>query len=128
MSNQLRNAILAANLSMEVLDGVAHPLCHEGESLPAERALFFSTTSDNQKTIDIHLLQGNSPIASGNKSLGTWQIRGIPDAQRGIPKLRVTFNVEAEGIVKVKVDLIDEKRSLEVRYQGDGIPRVQARK
>jgi molecular chaperone DnaK (HSP70) len=128
MSNQPAGSILAANLSLEVLNGAAHPLCHAGETLPAERTLFFSTTSDNQKFFEIHLVHGNSPIASENTSLGIWQICGIPDAPRGVPKMIVAFNIETDGIVKVKVDLIDEKKSLEVRYLGEGTPSVHLNK
>jgi molecular chaperone DnaK (HSP70) len=128
MSNQPVSTCLAANLSLEVLDGVAHPIFHKGETLPIKTGKMFSTTSDNQKFIEIHFVHGNSPIASENTSLGKWKICGIPDAPRGIPQVRVFFNVEADGIFAVKADLYVEKKSLEVCYLGEGTPRVQIKK
>lgn len=128
MSNKPTGAILAANLSLEVFNGVAHPIFHEGETLPAKIGRMFSTTSDNQKSIEIHFVHGNSLVAPENTSLGRWQICEIPDAPRGIPQVRVAFNIEADGIVTVKADLYDQKKILEVLYLGEGIPRVQLKK
>ena len=62
----------------------------------------FSTAADNQPAVDIHVLQGERPMASDNKTLGRFQLTGIPAAPRGVPQIEVTFDIDANGIVNVK--------------------------
>lgn len=126
MSTQPSKAILAANLSIEVLDGVAHPICHEGECLPTGRNRKYGKAEDNEGFFEFHLLHGNSLVASENTSLGKWRINNLPsDAPKEKPIVEVSFSVEVDGRVTIKADM--EGKSVDVIYLGEGIPRVQVK-
>ena len=71
-------------------------------TIPASRTEVFSTAADNQPAVDIHILQGERPMAADNKTLGNFQLNNIPPAPRGVPKIEVTFDIDANGIVNVK--------------------------
>jgi len=88
-------------LSIETLGGVATPQIDRNTTIPTRRSQVFSTASDNQTQVEIHVLQGERPMASGNKSLGKFILDGIPPALRGIPQIEVTFDIDANGILKV---------------------------
>ena len=88
-------------LSIETLGGVATPLIERNTTVPAKKSKIFSTAADNQTSVDIHVLQGERPMASDNKSLGRFHLDGIPPAPRGIPQIEVTFDIDADGILNV---------------------------
>lgn len=88
-------------LSVETYGGVATPLIEHNTTIPAKKSQIFSTASDSQTQVEIHVLQGERPLASDNKSLGRFILDGIPPAPRGIPQIEVTFDIDANGILKV---------------------------
>lgn len=88
-------------LSVETLGGVATPLIERNTTIPTRKSQIFSTASDNQSQVEIHVLQGERPMASDNKSLGRFILDGLPPAPRGIPQVEVTFDIDANGILKV---------------------------
>ncbi|MBK8618484.1 MAG: molecular chaperone DnaK [Anaerolineales bacterium] len=88
-------------LSIETLGGVATAQIERNTTIPTRRSQVFSTASDNQTQVEIHILQGERPMASDNKSLGRFTLDGIPPSPRGVPQVEVTFDVDANGIMKV---------------------------
>ena len=88
-------------LSVETLGGVATPLIERNTTIPARKSQIFSTASHNQPQVEIHVLQGERPMAADNKSLGRFILDGIPPAPRGVPQIEVTFDIDANGIIKV---------------------------
>ncbi len=88
-------------LSVETLGGVATPLIERNTTIPARKSQIFSTASHNQPQVEIHVLQGERPMANDNKSLGRFILDGIPPAPRGVPQIEVTFDIDANGILKV---------------------------
>jgi molecular chaperone DnaK len=89
------------SLGIETLGGVFTKLIDRNTTIPTEKSQVFSTAADNQTTVDIHVLQGERQMASDNKTLGRFQLTGIPPAPRGIPQIEVTFKIDANGIVNV---------------------------
>ncbi len=88
-------------LSIETLGSVATPQIERNTTIPTRRSQVFSTASDNQNQVEIHVLQGERPMAADNKSLGKFNLDGIPSAPRGVPQIEVTFDIDANGILKV---------------------------
>jgi molecular chaperone DnaK len=88
-------------LSIETLGSVATPQIDRNTTIPTRRSQVFSTASDNQNQVEIHVLQGERPMAVDNKSLGKFILDGIPSAPRGVPQIEVTFDIDANGILKV---------------------------
>ena len=88
-------------LSIETLGGVATAQIERNTTIPTRRSQVFSTASDNQTQVEIHVLQGERPMAGDNKSLGKFTLDGIPPSPRGVPQVEVTFDVDANGIMKV---------------------------
>ena len=88
-------------LSVETLGGVATPLIERNTTIPTRKSQIFSTASDSQSQVEIHVLQGERPMATDNKSLGRFILDGLPPAPRGIPQVEVTFDIDANGILKV---------------------------
>ncbi len=88
-------------LSVETLGGVATPLIERNTTIPTRKSQVFSTASDMQSQVEIHVLQGERPLATDNKSLGRFALDGIPPAPRGIPQIEVTFDIDANGILNV---------------------------
>jgi molecular chaperone DnaK len=89
------------SLSIETLGGVATPQIERNTTIPTRKSQVFSTASDSQTQVEIHVLQGERPMALDNKSLGKFILDGIPPAPRGIPQIEVTFDIDANGILKV---------------------------
>lgn len=88
-------------LSIETLGGVATPLIERNTTIPAKKSQVFSTASDSQTQVEIHVLQGERPMAADNKTLGRFILDGIPPAPRGVPQIEVTFDIDANGILNV---------------------------
>jgi molecular chaperone DnaK len=88
-------------LSVETLGGVASPMIERNTTIPTRKAQIFSTASDSQTQVEIHVLQGERPMATDNKSLGKFNLDGIPPAPRGVPQIEVTFDIDANGILNV---------------------------
>ncbi|HLA08513.1 MAG TPA: molecular chaperone DnaK [Anaerolineales bacterium] len=89
------------SLSIETLGGVATTQIERNTTIPTRKSQVFSTASDSQTQVEIHILQGERPMATDNKSLGRFILDGIPPAPRGVPQIEVTFDVDANGIMKV---------------------------
>ena len=89
------------SLSIETLGGVATKLIERNTTIPTKKSQIFSTAADNQTAVDIHVMQGERPMAAGNITLGRFQLTGIAPAPRGIPQIEVTFDIDANGIVNV---------------------------
>ncbi|HEY67421.1 MAG: molecular chaperone DnaK [Chloroflexi bacterium] len=88
-------------LSIETLGGVATPLIERNTTIPTRKSQIFSTATDGQTQVEIHVVQGERPMAADNKSLGRFILDGIPPAPRGIPQIEVTFDIDANGILNV---------------------------
>ncbi|HEX6306249.1 MAG TPA: molecular chaperone DnaK [Anaerolineales bacterium] len=88
-------------LSVETLGNVASPMIERNTTIPTRKSQIFSTASDSQSQVEIHVLQGERPMAADNKSLGKFILDGIPPAPRGVPQIEVTFDIDANGILKV---------------------------
>ncbi|MCS6907224.1 MAG: Hsp70 family protein, partial [Anaerolineales bacterium] len=88
-------------LSIETLGGVATPMIERNTTIPTRKTQIFSTATDNQTQVEIHVVQGERPMAADNKSLGKFILDGIPPAPRGVPQIEVTFDIDANGILKV---------------------------
>lgn len=89
------------SLGIETLGGVFTKLIERNTTIPTKKSQVFSTAADNQTAVDIHVLQGEREMANANKTLGRFQLDGIPAARRGIPQIEVTFDIDANGIVNV---------------------------
>ena len=90
------------SLGIETLGGVCTVLIPRNTTIPTSKSQVFSTAADNQPAVDIHILQGERPMAADNKTLGRFQLTNIPAAPRGVPQIEVTFDIDANGIVNVK--------------------------
>lgn len=98
-------------LSIETMGGVATPLIKRNSTIPISKTQIFSTASDNQPAVDVHIVQGERPLATDNKSLGRFVLDGIEPAPRGVPQIEITFSIDANGILNVKA--VDKKTGKE---------------
>lgn len=90
------------SLGIETMGGVFTKLIERNTTIPTSKSQIFSTAADNQTAVDIHVLQGERPMAADNKTLGRFQLTDIPPAPRGVPQIEVTFDIDANGIVNVR--------------------------
>src|ERR1017187_5988773 len=100
------------SMGIETMGGVMTKLIEANTTIPAKKSETFSTASDNQPSVEIHILQGERPIASANRTIGRFHLDGIPPARRGMPQIEVTFDIDANGILNVTAK---DKRSEERR-------------
>jgi molecular chaperone DnaK len=90
------------SLGVETLGGVMTKIIARNTTIPVKKSEMFSTAVDNQTNVEIHILQGERELVSGNKSLGNFRLDGIPAANRGVPQIEVTFDIDVDGILSVK--------------------------
>ena len=110
------------SLGIETLGGVFTKLIERNTTIPTSKSQVFSTAADNQPAVDIHVLQGERPMANDNKTLGRFQLGDIPLAPRGVPQIEVTFDIDANGIVNVKAKDLGTGKEKSVTIQnGSGL-------
>ena len=88
-------------LSIETMGGVATPMIPRNTTIPTKKSEMFSTAADNQTSVEVHVMQGERPMARDNRTLGKFHLTGLPPAPRGIPQIEVTFDIDANGILNV---------------------------
>lgn len=105
LSGEVKDIVLLdvtpLTLGIETLGGVSTPLVNRNTTIPVSKSQVFSTADDNQTAVDIHILQGERPMAKDNKTLGMFRLDGIPPSMKGMPQIEVTFDIDANGIVNV---------------------------
>ena len=105
-------------LGIETKGGVMTKLIERNTTIPSKKSEIFSTAEDNQPSVEVHVLQGEREMASGNKSLGRFQLTGIPPAPRGIPQIEVTFDIDANGILSVSAKDLGTGKEQRIEIKG----------
>ncbi|MEL6412821.1 MAG: molecular chaperone DnaK, partial [Bacteroidota bacterium] len=105
------------SLGIETMGGVSTKLIEANTTIPTSKSQTFSTATDNQPTVDIHVLQGERPMARDNRSIGKFHLDGIPAAPRGMPQIEVTFDIDANGILNVSAKDQDSGKEQKIRIE-----------
>jgi molecular chaperone DnaK len=108
------------SLGIETLGGVMTKLIERNTTIPTRKTEIFSTATDNQTTVEIHVLQGERPMAQDNKTIGRFQLTGIPPAPRGLPQIEVTFDIDANGILNVSARDKASGKEQKIRIEATG--------
>ncbi|MDW8089733.1 MAG: molecular chaperone DnaK [Bacteroidia bacterium] len=118
--------VIPISLGVETLGGVFTKLIEANTTIPTRRTEIFSTAADNQTTVEIHVLQGERPMAADNRSLGRFYLDGIPPAPRGVPQIEVTFDIDANGILTVTARDKATKKEQSIRIEaGTGLSKEE---
>ena len=107
------------SLGIETLGGVCTKIIERNTTIPTHKSQIFSTAADNQPSVDIHVLQGEREMAAGNKTLGRFELTDIPPAPRGVPKIEVSFDIDANGIVHVSAKDLGTGKEQKITIQSD---------
>ena len=105
------------SLGIETMGGVATKLIESNTTIPTKKSQVFSTAADNQPSVEIHVIQGERPMAADNKTIGRFHLDGIPPAPRGTPQIEVTFDIDANGIIKVSATDKATGKSQDIRIE-----------
>ncbi len=106
------------SLGVETMGGVMTKMIERNTTIPTRKTEIFSTASDNQPSVEVHVLQGEREMAAGNKTLGRFQLNGIPAARRGVPQIEVTFDIDANGIVNVSAKDLGTGKQQQITISG----------
>jgi len=106
------------SLGIETLGGVTTVLIQRNTTIPTKKSEIFSTAEDNQTTVEIHVLQGERQMANDNRTIGKFQLTGIPPAPRGVPQVEVTFDIDANGILHVSAKDLGTQKENKIRIEG----------
>src|ERR671911_564653 len=108
------------SLGIETMGGIMTPLIQRNTTIPTRKSEVFSTASDNQTSVEVHVVQGERPLARDNRTLGRFHLVGLPPAPRGVPQIEVTFDIDANGIVNVSAKDKGTGKEQQIRIQASG--------